>query len=173
MKILKTIVEALDPKQIPFVRSANNYDTKAVSDATGLHCPEPTLTQQQFKDDANPNVLLEKFKIGEILEQHPLNTNYGDFTQVTTYEEAHDLLRQAEHEFMQLPLKIRNRFENNPQKLMDFLNNPENRDEAIALKLIESPKADPAPDLDLKGSLTPKDAEKASGKAPKGDPKDT
>ena len=53
---------------IPFMRTPYNYDTDEVSVDSGLVCPEPTLAQQQFKDEADINLILERFgRTGELV----------------------------------------------------------------------------------------------------------
>ena len=44
--------------------------------------------------------------------------------------------------FNELPSKIRDRFDNNPVKLLEFLGNEKNREEAIALGLVNKPVID-------------------------------
>lgn len=48
---------------------------------------------------------------------------------------------------MDLPAKVRSRFENDPQKFLEFCSDPKNRDEAVSLGLIMSAPAS-APDPD-------------------------
>jgi phage internal scaffolding protein len=45
----------------------------------------------------------------------------------------------AEDEFMRLPADLRARFENDPAQLIEFLENLENKDEAIKLGLVNPP----------------------------------
>jgi len=62
---------------------------------------------------------------------------------IMTYDEADRLVRATKEAFMLLPSTIRDRFHNNPAKLLNFLEDPKNRDEAIKIGLImakEEPK---------------------------------
>lgn len=61
---------------------------------------------------------------------------YGDFSHVGSFQEALDNLRATKDEFMRLDPKLRMRFANDPQNLVDFLDDPENHDEAEKLGLI-------------------------------------
>ena len=45
----------------PFLRSLYNYDRDAASSESGLACDDPTLAQQQFRDEADINTILERF----------------------------------------------------------------------------------------------------------------
>ena len=126
-------------KKVPFLRTPYNYDTDAASNESGLHCEDASLAQQHFKDECDINNILRQFNITGILPEHPVSPRYGDFTGVTDYHTALNQVIAAEDEFMSLPATIRARFENDPAQLIDFLEKSENKDEAIALGLINKP----------------------------------
>jgi len=121
-----------------FIRTPYNYDTDAVSDETGLSCPEPTLAQQQFRDEADINTIMERFgRTGEIVAPIRMPT-YGDFSQVNDYHTAMNALIEARNSFEALPAKIRARFENDPGQFVEFCLDDRNRDEAVRLGLVEA-----------------------------------
>jgi len=64
---------------------------------------------------------------------------YGDFTDVPTFQDAQDRIIAAHAAFDSLPAKIRDRFKNDPVALLTFLADPANRSEAISLGLISEP----------------------------------
>ena len=117
-----------------------------------LECLDPSLAQQSFKDDADINVMLEKFKVTGVMPQGVLMPTYGDFTGVSDYRTARDAMLKAEHAFMDMPFNVRSRFDNDPQKFLEFCSDEKNRDEAIRLGLVPAPVAAPAaaPDPDPK-----------------------
>jgi phage internal scaffolding protein len=122
-----------------FLRTAYNYDTNAASNASGLVCEEPTRAQQHHKDECDINVILERFgKTGQ-LPVNAISGTYGDFSGVHDYHTALNTLIAAESEFDGLPAKIRARFDNEPAKLIEFLNDPKNKDQAIELGLVNRP----------------------------------
>ena len=125
-------------KKSPFLRTPYNYDQDAASNETGLHCEDATLSQQHFKDECDINNILRQFNITGLLPEAPLSPRYGDFTGISDYHSALNQVIAAEDEFMALPAQIRSRFENDPAKLIDFLENAENKDEAIKLGLVNS-----------------------------------
>ncbi|WNK14720.1 MAG: internal scaffolding protein [Microvirus sp.] len=102
-----------------------------------LACADPSLAQQQFKEDADLNVMLERFKITGQMPQGLKMPSYGDFTHVGDYRSALDAVREARDQFMALPAKTRAYFENDPQKLIEFLADDKNRDEAQRLGLLD------------------------------------
>jgi len=126
-------------KKLPFLRTPYNYDTDAASNESGLHCEDASLAQQHFKDECDINNILRQFNITGMLPQQAVSPRYGDFTGVSDYHTALNQVIAAEDEFMSLPATLRARFENDPANLINFLDNPENKDEAIKLGLVNKP----------------------------------
>ena len=122
---------------IPFFRTAYNYDTNAASNESGLDCEDPSLAQQHFKDECDINNILRQFNITGLLPETPLSPRYGDFTGINDYQSALNAVIAAEDGFMTLPADIRASFGNDPEQLINFLDNPENKDKAIALGLVD------------------------------------
>lgn len=121
----------------PFLRTPYNYDTNAASDESGVACEEPSLAQQHFKDECDINNILRQFNITGLLPEAPLSPRYGDFTGIVDYHSALNAVIAAEDGFMALPADLRARFQNDPENLISFLDNPNNKDEAIKLGLID------------------------------------
>jgi len=127
-------------KKSPFLRTPYNYDLNAASNESGLHCEDATLTQQHFKDECDINNILRQFNITGILPETTLSPRYGDFTGISDYHSALNQVMAAEDEFMRLPADLRARFENDPAQLIQFLENPENLNEAVKLGLVNEPQ---------------------------------
>jgi len=123
-------------KKVPFLRTPYNYDVDNVSDETGLACPDPSLAQQNFKDESDINYIVRQFGLTGELPGQTISPQYGDFTGVLDYHSAVNAVLAAQDEFMELPAQMRARFDNDPAKLIDFLGNEENRQEAIKLGLV-------------------------------------
>lgn len=122
------------------LRTPYNYDRNAVSIATGLECTDPTRTQQQFKDDADINVIMRRFAVTGQLPQGVRMPQYGDFIDaVDDYQTAMNAIRAAEESFMMMPATVRDRFSNNPQRFLEFCEDPRNADEAKKLGLTKKP----------------------------------
>jgi len=124
-------------KSSPFLRTPYNYDTDAASNESGLHCEDASLAQQHFKDECDINNILRQFNITGMLPEQAVSPRYGDFTGINDYHSALNQVIAAEDEFMSLPATLRARFENDPAQLIDFLDNPENKNEAIKLGLVK------------------------------------
>lgn len=99
------------------------------------------LTQQSSKDECDINLIVERAKRGAVVE-HVRNAApmYGDFTSIPTdLRDCLNVVRQANELFMSMDAFVRRRFDNDPAKLLDFLNDPANRDEAVKLGLVKAP----------------------------------
>jgi phage internal scaffolding protein len=125
----------------PFLRTPYNYDVDAASNESGVACEEPSLAQQQFKDESDINTIVNSFLKTGIMPESPLSPKYGDFSGISDYKTALDRVIAVDEEFMNLPANIRARFENEPANLIQFLDNEQNRAEAEKLGLLE-PKED-------------------------------
>jgi phage internal scaffolding protein len=123
-------------KKVPFLRTPFNYDVDKVSDETGLACSDPSLAQQNFKDETDINYIVRQFGLTGELPGKPLSPQYGDFTGVLDYHSAVNAVLAAQDDFMELPAQLRSRFNNDPAELIDFLGKEENREEATKLGLV-------------------------------------
>lgn len=110
---------------------------------------EPEMTQQQFKDECDINRILKKFRDTGTLTH--INRNPGQFLNnvgLPDFKEAHEIVLNAQNEFLNLPSDVRSRFGNSPQALIDFLADKKNDDEAVRLKLKTRPVPEKNPVVD-------------------------
>ena len=114
--------------------------------AAGTTCNDPSLTQQHFTEDADVNTIARRFGLDKgPLPNVPIDPRYyGDLSDVPDLRTALDLVRDAENRFNELTPRLRARFDNLPAKLWDFVNDPENWDEAVRLGLLQRPPEPPA-----------------------------
>lgn len=110
-----------------------------------LKCSDPSLAQQQWKDEVDINMMLAKFKIGQTLPTSLRVPTYGDFTGVSDFRSAMDSVRVAKESFADLPLSLRKRFDNDPQQFLEFCSKEENLDELRKMGLALEERAKPAP----------------------------
>jgi phage internal scaffolding protein len=120
-----------------FVRNPYNYDMALASEESGLECKDPSLAQQHMKDECDINVLVERFGVTGSMLVAPIEPSYGDFSGVGDYHTALNKIKAADEAFMALPAKIRAKFDHDPNALLNYLQNAENRDEAIQIGLID------------------------------------
>lgn len=116
---------------------------------------KPTRTKQSFKDEVNVNYIIEKFHSTGLLSW--VNTTQHKFEDVSSaqdYQMSVNMILEANDMFDELPANIRKRFDNEPFKLLQFLEDGNNLEEAVALGLIneqinpEVPTAPPSPTPD-------------------------
>lgn len=141
----------------PFLRTPYNYDTIAASNESGVACEEPSLAQQQFKDECDINNILRQFNITGQLPDAYLSPRYGDFTGIGDFKTALDRVNATYEEFESLPAQIRARFNNDAAELIQFLDQDENRAEAEKLGLLEPKVTITAPAVE-KQTPTPKES---------------
>ena len=98
---------------------------------------EPSLTNQSFKFECDINNICD----GKAFSSLPANRNlplFDDFTNLGNYQESLDVISKAQSMFEELPSAIRSKFENDPQKLIDFVSNPEkNYEEGLKLGIFK------------------------------------
>jgi phage internal scaffolding protein len=122
---------------MPFVRNPYNYDKDEASVKDALLCQDPSLAQQHMKDECDINVIIDRFGVTGQIPQTPVSPTYGDFSGVTDYHSALNQINATMEDFMALPAQLRVRFGHDPVQLLEFLENDQNRDEAIQLGLID------------------------------------
>jgi len=146
----------------------SNYDVDEASKETetGVISVDPetgeeihSMTHQQFLEETDINTIVRRFGLTGELPQNLQMPVSGDFTEAKTFEETMQLMTQAQQEFMSLPADIRERFANDPGRLIAFLENPDNRDEAVKLGIVNKPAEKIRTTIDaideLKAALTP------------------
>lgn len=103
---------------------------------------KPSMTQQHHAQEVNINQIMDRARSHNVVEPNssraPRVPIFGDFRGVDFTNALH-LIRDAKEDFMRLPAMVRDRFQNNPAKVMDFVSKKENREEAIKLGLIPKP----------------------------------
>lgn len=142
----------------------NDRDRKEGDNAI-LACEDPSLTVQSFVEDADLNILAKRFGITNI-PLAPISTDEPyDNTALPELRDVLEARRDAANKFMELPLKLRKRFHNRPDELWEFINDPENAQEAIRLGIITTKIIDERPI-----ELIPKEPKKAPPAPPKDPP---
>jgi phage internal scaffolding protein len=113
-----------------------------------------SLTQQHFAEDTMVNNIIKKYdKDGIILHVNRGTALYGDFSKVTDFTEALEIINQAKDSFSNIPSEIRKQFDNDAGKFYQFVSNPKNKDEIIKLGLATERVVDSV--REKKESVTP------------------
>ena len=94
------------------------------------------FTEQAHKNQCDVNQIIKKYdKGGLILHVAKMEHKYGDMT-ANDFAKMQATVLQAKMSFEALPSEVRNRFSNSPELFLKFMEDPENRREAIELGLI-------------------------------------
>lgn len=105
-----------------------------------LTFPEQGREKQSFKDECDINNIMRRFNLtGELPRGSGRPAFYGEVPDID-FQGAMQIVIKAEADFMSLPAQVRDRFANNPASLIEFLQDENNRDEAIRLGLLRVPE---------------------------------
>lgn len=122
-----------------------------------VECKDKSLTQQSALDECDINKIVKKFEQSGMLTHVSAKVaQYGDFSNAPDYAGAMRLVKSAEDMFMALPASVRERFDNDPERMVAFVGDPQNRAEAAKMGLLRGEV--------LESGITPV----LSGSAPEG-----
>lgn len=117
----------------------------------GLGGFEATKTQQSHAQECDINEILKRARNGrEITHLNARIAQYGDVSQVPDFHEAMNVVATAQSMFMELDANLRERFDNDPGKFLEFVQDVKNVDECEKLGILtkkqEKPKeTNPSP----------------------------
>lgn len=90
----------------------------------------PSLTRQEFADEADINNLMAKYeKTGILPTVNFKNPAFLDVSDVPDFQTALDFVAKAETAFMSLPARVRASFDNSAAQFINYAENPENLDQ--------------------------------------------
>lgn len=111
---------------------------------TGEYKFHPGRTKQADKEACDINNILRRYEqtgvLPDLIKREP---RYGDFSSVPSYQESLDIVHRAETQFAALSAEVRDRFGNDPVKMLEFCQNEKNLPEMVKLGLAiekEKPK---------------------------------
>lgn len=114
-------------------------------DVEGVRDWGPSRTRQADAKEADINYILAQYaKVGVMPIDKFKEMRYVNSIGVPDYLQALNLVQDAQERFDALPAKIRNRFNNNPELLIAFMNDERNYDEAVDLGLVERRVVEPS-----------------------------
>ena len=155
------------------IRSAYTFDSDVVSNETALDTGEDAVTQQCFKDECDINILLAKYAVTGQLPENVRVPQYVDFEVAFDFQSSMNVIRAAEEAFNAMPAEVRDRFQNDPGRFLEFANDAANYEEALKMGLaIKRPEKAavgpgnglPGPSVEL-GAVRPGGAEPGSSQA--------
>lgn len=119
----------------PFVRSEHNYDMNEASLESSIAEFDVSRTIQSDKDDADINIIMDRFGKTGTLPQGAKAPTYGDFENIFDFQTAMNAIRGAQEAFMEMPANVRTRFNNDPQLFVEFCSDERNIEEIRKLGL--------------------------------------
>lgn len=107
-------------KSAPLFKTPWNHDRDAVSLATSTTFPEKGKTQQNQKEDADINTIVNRFlKTGQ-LPQMNNPPSYADLQEID-FQDAMDQVNLARRSFEALPANVRNAFQGDPARFLAYI----------------------------------------------------
>ena len=122
-------------------------DNIQVDPVTGEVSVMPTMTKQSFKAECDINNILKQYRVtGQIahISANARQGAYEDLPDPVDFQDAMNLVLEAQNSFASLPSKTRDRFGNDPAEFLAFMSDPANASEIEALGLT-TPR--PAPEV--------------------------
>ena len=96
----------------------------------------PSLTKQSFKDEADINKIMRKYSMNDIeAAREAVETHLVDLSEMPDFHQAMTTVAEANELFMKIPSNIRDVFNHDPGRFMEFVTDPENREQMVELGL--------------------------------------
>lgn len=138
-------------------RTGYEDDADVHSLNNGFECVGESMTKQEFGKEVDINQIAKQVGMG-YETMPPVNPPMqGDFTNASDYQESLNVVIAGREAFQKVDPVIRERFNNNPQKYMEFLYDENNRDEAIKLGLVNPAVPEPPIPIHHVRVITPPD----------------
>ncbi|AXH76609.1 MAG: internal scaffolding protein [Microviridae sp.] len=98
----------------------------------------PVKAVQADRDDADINKIIAKFQKGQnMVRINSKEPFYGDVTGFDGLADAYMKIQEAEDLFMDYDASIREKFDNDPVKFVEFLEDDKNYEEALKLGVVQ------------------------------------
>ena len=123
------------------VKNPITYDRDKNSDLAKFVFTRASRTKQSFRDECDINNILRQFNVTGQLPAGSVQPQYGDFSGITDYQSALNAVMAAQDSFLQLPAKVRAKFDNDPALFVDWASDEANKDEMKALGLLREETA--------------------------------
>lgn len=96
----------------------------------------PTMTKKSQQDETDINNIIKRYdRTGVLSHMAAHEPVYMDVDPIT-FQDAMQTVINAQQAFESLPSSIRSKFSNNPKEFLEYVQDPNNKDEAIELGLL-------------------------------------
>lgn len=97
-----------------------------------------SMTDQSFQKDCDVNEIMRRFKkTGQITHLAKRSGEYLDVSDAPDLATALNTVSEAQFAFDNLPANVRKRFGNSPVEMFNYLQDPNNYEEALKLGLVK------------------------------------
>lgn len=114
-----------------FQTAYNRFNEIGDIDCTG----DIVRTQQHMKEECDINTIVNRFLKTGLMPQSVSVPRYEDFSEVMDFQGAQNALVASRENFMKIPAKIRAKFDNSPQKFLEFCEDSANAEEMVKMGL--------------------------------------
>lgn len=110
-----------------------------------LDASADSRTVQSDKDRTDIRNIVKRAMRGATVNVNVREGRFEDISSAPTYMQALNQVAVANELFANLPSSVRDRFANDPIRMLMFLDNPDNKDESIKLGLRKPDPVPPSP----------------------------
>lgn len=123
----------------------------------------PVITKQSMKDETDINKIIARYeKTGMIESINHKAPFYGDVSDIKSYQDSLNIVKQAEELFMAMSPEIRERFNHDPAEMIAFLDNKDNLEEAVKLGMATKQDVVPVESVAVKTGVNTSEVAKSA-----------
>jgi phage internal scaffolding protein len=106
----------------------------------GFETSGESMTQQSHAAAADVRNIIKQYdRTGLIANVNKGIAQYGDYSEINEYQEALNMVIEANESFAQIPSHIRQQFNNDAGLFFEFATDPKNKEEMQKMGLAEKP----------------------------------
>ena len=106
------------------------------AESKGIEFTEPSKTLQSAAAECDIYNIINQFQTTGIVTHVASGIpQYVDVSEVPDYQSALEVIMNADEQFAALPSNVRREFDNDPGKLLEFIQNPDNYERGVELGL--------------------------------------
>jgi len=105
----------------------------------GVDCSkDPVLVEEHHANELDINKIIQKYSPRDVFKAvNVVDDIIEDFTSFEDFQDVMNRVARSKEAFMELPAEIRRQFDNDPAKLVFFVQDKANYEEAVRLGLVE------------------------------------
>jgi len=116
------VTEEGDTAIVPNWKTPWNHNTVREAARTALVCLDPTKTQQHGREEADINVIVDRFLKTGLMPTVTVPPSYGDFSTADDYHALQNRIAETNALFYKLPAAIRASYQNDPGLWLEDVN---------------------------------------------------